>query len=167
MAARIRNSQPRIPDPIRKQAALMSLTMSNREIATAIGVSHTLINKWKRQPWWAEALEDAKHQYTEESKARLRKITEIAENAAMERLLHGDVRVLRDGNTVSVPVSARDAALVANTTRGALLIAEGRPTRITASLGDIVRLRSQMARVINPGELEPDTPPLPSLPAAG
>jgi hypothetical protein len=130
-----------------KAAALYAEIGVFSQVAELLGVTpQTISTRWAVEPWWQEAVEKWRKDYDEASKARLRKITEKADNAVLERLEHGDVRLGRDGSPIPVPVSARDAAVISAISRDKLRAAEGKPTHISVDLTKLLELRGKLTQ---------------------
>ncbi len=146
---------PKISMEIKREAARLFLVSENRaEAARKLGIHHTNFTNWQRQPWFQEMLETMRSEIEEDSKARLRLLAQESDSVALDRLRNGDSRVAKDGTLISVPMSGRDAAVIGAIARDKLRLAEGKPTRITASLDAIVKMREQMTRSVNSVTLE-------------
>lgn len=59
--------------------------MSDSELATALGVSHTTLGRWQKQPEFAAALEESRKSYTSDPNY----FDRIARHHALEALLQG------------------------------------------------------------------------------
>ena len=155
----------RISEDRKRLAARLYLANNGNAAKTAkqLGVSRWNFgpNKWLGQEWWNETLESVRQEIDSESLARQRHIVELADSAVISRLINGDERLQRDGTISNVAVTARDAALIASISRDKLRIAEGKPTRITADLASLMRLRDELAGSAKGLTLEPESNPLP------
>lgn len=153
---------------LRRQAARLSLTtLSMSAIARQLNVSHVAIQNWRKSIWWQELVDEVAKEEEEDSKIRLRKVIEQADLAVSERLTKGDERMARDGSVHHVAISGRDAMLISSLARDKLRIAENKPTRITASVDALLKLRDQLVLRESStleGELCPQPASLPSQP---
>lgn len=67
---------------------------------------------WKRRSnWWEPALRELREQKDDELDNRITKMIDSTLSQMEDRIKNGDVKVLKDGETVEVPISFRDLAI--------------------------------------------------------
>lgn len=149
--------------PILYEAVKLYLECGNyREVGRTLKVDEGAVRRWAQRPEWADIHGELSQAISEEQKAGFRAMIAKGTSKALERLERGDEVVLKGGETVSVPVRARDAAVIASIAMDKLRLLEGRPTRITGSVQALVDLRQQLGREARGATLEGESVPLPS-----
>lgn len=129
-------------------ARLYVLTGSASATEKKLGLGGSTVLNWLDTDWFQEEVEKTKAEITSQHKAKLRTLIDSALDEAQDRLANGEQVLSKNGNTVSVPVRARDCALIATMSIDRLRLLEGRPTKITASLdalGDLAQAFAQAA----------------------
>lgn len=95
------------------QAAYFYLiTGSGTKTAEKLDVDKMLISQWKDSDWWPVATAAARRTFSREIEGKLTETMLLAQEALVDRLTNGDVKVNRDGEERRIPVSAKDAALI-------------------------------------------------------
>ena len=146
----------------------VSTGMATRAAAAA-GTSVSAVNEWRRKEWWPALTAAVRHSKQAELDGALTALIHSSIAAAQDRIAAGDCRLVRrkDENGVEnhelvrVPVSARDAAIVAAVAADKRQIVRGEATEIVRHDSDRLSvLRDQMraisGRVID-GEVVPGT----------
>ena len=96
------------------------------------GIPKTTIHHWTTLPWWAERLEQFRIETNAETKHQLLSIVRAGYDNVLDRLENGDHRPV--GKEIArVPMTGKDSAVVASIALDKLRVAEGLPTRITAT----------------------------------
>ena len=90
-------------------AETLSLTAASKR--TAVPVS--TIQSWLNEDGADAALNDLRTAIRREIAFKCAEVAVLAVDATKERLLNGDHKVLADGSTVRVPVSAKDSTYIA------------------------------------------------------
>lgn len=88
------------------------ITGSMIRAATQTGIPQSTLYTWRKQPWFADMVENVRREKEQELDGAFTRIISKALDAVENRLDHGDA-VLIDGAPVRLPVKARDAALIA------------------------------------------------------
>ena len=163
-----------MPAPIaveRRKDILRDWLMDGNAVRVAAqhGIHPTAITQWQKRPWFEETVAELHAQIEEVTKAKARRIVERAQDAVLERLEHGDQMALKGGQTVSVPVRAKDAAIIGSLWLDKLRIMTGKPSRITldasvASILDTFRAASKAYEAEQAGQVvEGEVIPQPQL----
>ena len=95
---------------------------------------------WKKSQWFIDAVEELKSQRYDQLDSRLASIVDKATKIVEERLVEGDVKMLRDGTTVTVPVDAKTASTILQSSFNQMQVVNNRPTSISATMSVDERL---------------------------
>lgn len=71
------------------------------------------LKSWKKQSWWPRMMAQIRGEENAHLAARYRKIVEKTQNKLLERVENGDIVLGKDGEQITVPVRARDLAVIA------------------------------------------------------
>lgn len=127
-----------------------------RESAEASGVPVRTVTEWASLPWWSALVAELRLRKQDELDAALSGLIHSAVEAARTRIAQGDCRLVKrkdaDGNDVhelvNVPVSARDAAVVAAIAADKRQIVRGEATEIVRhDSTKLDQLREQMRTI--------------------
>lgn len=132
-----------------------------RETARQSGVDYSTIQSWIRNSpeKWASAIEAVRPSLELHERALLSAAQRRAWHEVLERLDNGDEKVLSNGSKVRTKVTARDAAMIGAMAGDRLRLADGRPTRITASFNAAQGLRERFIEVA--GQYQTQSPAKP------
>lgn len=119
-------------------------TGSPAEAAKACGVTNGAVQRWLRREDFRLDVEAYTRQLERRQSALLRQAADKAIRRMIQTLDEGEQRMASGGAVVTVPVTGRDAAMMAGVAFDKLRLAEGRPTRITADVARIAAVRGQM-----------------------
>ena len=142
----------------RKQAAVAVMAHGTSKAASKVcGVPASTIRDWRNNdPAFAELLQDAQTEFSEQLQAQLTQIIELAHTNVLDRLRRGDEQVnARTGERVRVPVRGKDCAIIAAVAIDKLRIIQGQPTRITETV-DLAALAERF-QAIAQGRGGPDS----------
>jgi hypothetical protein len=107
--------KPRSPwkdaDKTRAVAVYKSLGVISKTVEVT-GIPYDTLYLWMRSEWWKEKMQQLKAEDTAELGEAATDIAKQAARAVQDRLSNGDHVLLRDGQLVRKPVSAKDAAIV-------------------------------------------------------
>ena len=121
-------------DEQRRQAVVAySFLGTDTATAESLGIPRSTLTEWKSTQWWQDYSSQIRQDVTDEISAHTLQITRKALSAVEDRLENGDTRYTRTGQLVTVPVSARDAALVFAITFDKRQLLLNRATQITES----------------------------------
>ena len=117
-------------------AFLVEGNVSRTSKVTAI--PETTIRDWRKTAWWEQLCAEVRGEKEEEFQAGFTRIVDSAIGQVEDRLQRGDVRLVktRDGHEqVRVPVSAKDAIVIAAIGYDKLRLSLNLPTSIRGSSG--------------------------------
>ena len=129
---------------------------SVREAAESAGLPVRTVAGWTNEAWWLPLLTEIRLRKQDELDAALSGLIHSAVEAARTRIAQGDCRLVKrkdaDGNDVhelvNVPVSARDAAVVAAIAADKRQIVRGEATEIVRhDSTKLDQLREQMRTI--------------------
>jgi len=104
----------RYSDEDRRSAVLLYLIYGNvKRVAKQLDIPATTIQGWRKSDWWDHLSVQVSSEKEEEIQAHLTRVVGAAFEELEDRLANGNVRLLKDGTQVRVPISGRDAAWVA------------------------------------------------------
>ena len=104
--------------------------------AKACSIPLTTLYDWKQSEWWPTLTEQIRREKEIEFQAGFTRVVEAAIGEIEDRLEHGDVKLVktRDGYTTHrVPISAKDATMVAAISYDKLRLSLNLPTSIRAT----------------------------------
>jgi len=115
-----------------KQGAvyLYCLLGSSYKTSDATGIPAATIRKWKVEPWWEDYARLCHIQIKDRMAAKFSRIALQAAEEIEDRLTYGDYRWTKEGLT-RVPVSAKDAMVIAGISTDKRAILRSEPTSIT------------------------------------
>jgi|ETNmetMinimDraft_15_1059895.scaffolds.fasta_scaffold00039_2 hypothetical protein len=120
----------------RIQVAVAFLIHGNvSRTSEATGIPKTTIRDWRNTDWWGPLNEEVRAEKESEFQAGFTRIVESAIGQIEDRLQHGDVKLVKIGNEHEqrrVPVSAKDATMVAAISYDKLRLSLNLPTSIRA-----------------------------------
>ena len=93
--------------------AIYAETLSVSAASHRTGLPASTINSWLNEEGADAALNDLRQAIRREIAFKCAEVAVLAVDATRERLLNGDHKVLTDGSTVRVPVSAKDSTYIA------------------------------------------------------
>lgn len=100
-------------DRVKAVAAYLVLGNMAR-VSEQLGIPLGTLNFWKSQPWWFEQVDKIRQAEDLEIDNGFTKIVRRTQEIILDRLENGDQVLTKDGELVARPVSARDAALIAD-----------------------------------------------------
>ena len=104
-------------------------------IAARYNVDNSTLSKWTKKHWWQDEIAELQAAIDFEQRCKARGIIAKAQQQALDRLDQGDPFVLKGGLVVSIPVKALDCARIGTLWLDRLRILEGKPTKISATIG--------------------------------
>lgn len=119
-----------------------SLTKTSK----ACGIPLTTLFDWKQSEWWPELSEQIRSEKEHEFQAGFSRIVQAAISEIEDRLQHGDVRLVKgkDGyQERRVPISAKDATMVAAISYDKLRLSLNLPTTISSSQKSLTELSQE------------------------
>ena len=135
--------------------------------AAAAGTSVSAVNEWRRKEWWPALTVAVRHAKQAELDGALTALIHSSVAAAQDRIASGDCRLVRrkDENGVEnhelvrVPVSARDAAIVAAVAADKRQIVRGEATEIVRHDSDRLSVLRDQMRTISGRVIEGESVP--------
>lgn len=121
-------------------AALFVSTGNMAEVERQTSIPYQTLMNWKKSQWFIDAVEELKSQRYDQLDSRLASIVDKATKIVEERLVEGDVKMLRDGTTVTVPVDAKTASTILQSSFNQMQVVNNRPTSISANMSVDERL---------------------------
>lgn len=99
------------------------------------GIKHQLIYEWKnKSSWWPDAYRAVKVQKQEEMDGAMTAIIHVASEEVIDRLLHGDEVITKDGDTVRKKMTGKDSAWVLSIIHDKRALLRGDPTSRTEKI---------------------------------
>ncbi len=93
------------------------------------GLKHQLISDWKNNStWWPEAYAQTKKMKQEEADGVMTSIIHLAANETLDRILHGDEIVTKDGDVVRRKMGGKELATTMAITFDKRALIRGEPT---------------------------------------
>ena len=121
----------------RIQVAVAFLIHGNvSRTSEATGIPKTTIRDWRNTEWWVQLSEEVRAEKEHEFQAGFSRIVESAIGQVEDRLQNGDAKLLRgaEGHEERrVPVSAKDAVVIAGISYDKLRLSLNLPSTIRAS----------------------------------
>lgn len=118
-----------------KMKAVMSylITASTWQAGELTGIPVSTIKLWRTESaWWPKALEYARSAKKEALVSKLGEIVDLSHKAVVDRLQHGDYKYdSKTGDQYRLPVSAKDAMLIADKAQDKGMVLRGEATNIT------------------------------------
>ena len=114
------------------------------------GIPKTTIRDWQNKDWWGPLSDEVRSQKENEFRAGFTRIIQSALVQVEDRLENGDVKLVRtkDGYAERrIPVSARDATLVAAINYDKLRLSLNMPTAINATQKSLGELSDEFQRI--------------------
>lgn len=115
--------------------ALYAATGDLSKSAELAEIPKSTLQKWRTEPWFQALMHEVWEENNERIDAKFSEIIEKSLDQVVDRLENGDVKVLKDGKTVRVPISARDLSLVSAINVDKRQLLRGLPTSRSESLG--------------------------------
>lgn len=149
-----RNGSQYSREKIREAAAQYVVCGSVQEVARLSGVPPSVLYDWRKTGWWVELTHSIREENSDELDGALSGLIHDAIDAARDRILHGDHKLLKikgeSGDSVEVrrlPVSAKDAAITAAVAIDKRQLLRNLPTQITESGSGLRALQEQLRQL--------------------
>jgi hypothetical protein len=114
-------------------AAIYAVTGDPAKAAEVAKVPLSVIKKWKQEPWFNQILAEIREENKDKLDGKITEILDLAVEKLKERLEVGDeIPNLRTGETVRVPVKAKDLANISAAVHRVRALDRGTPTAISA-----------------------------------
>lgn len=98
-------------DKLKVVSAYVLLRNASR-VEEITGVPAGTINYWKTLPWWEVEEAKVRRAQAEETVSRYHQIVKKTQELIMDRLEIGDTRMTKDGALITLPVPAKDLAVI-------------------------------------------------------
>ena len=124
----------RYSDQDRREAVIQyAIHGSLQKVSDITGIPRTTLIGWKQHEsgYWQTLLDEVRQQTEDEIEAFHTRIIKRASEEVLDRLEHGDYKLTKDGDTVRVPVAARDAATIGAISYDKRRLSLGLATNIT------------------------------------
>ena len=131
-------------------AAYYMVHGSLTKTAKACGIPLTTLYDWKQSEWWPELSEQVRIEKEAEFQAGFSRIVSSAIGEIEDRLEHGDVRLVKTKEGYEekrVPISAKDATMVAAISYDKLRLSLNLPTNITSSQKNLSELSQEFQEI--------------------
>jgi hypothetical protein len=124
-------------NPQRIEAAVTYMVHGSlAKTSKAFRIPITTLYDWKKSEWWVPLTDEVRHEKEDEFRAGFSGIIETALFRAKDALGHGDTKLVKTKEGYEerrVPVSAKDAMVMAAIAYDKLRLSENLPTTITQS----------------------------------
>ena len=120
------------------------VTGNLRATATQTGVNERTLSDWVKADWWEPLLQTLHYEKGRELDSKLTQVIDRALDELADRLANGDQKLNRDGELVRVPITAKDAAIVAAVMFDKRQILRNMPTAITQDPGYLHRVAEKL-----------------------
>lgn len=123
---------------------------SIRRTAEAVNLPASTLRDWKNQQWWTDLCAEVRAEKESEFQAGFSRIVQAAIGAIEDRLQHGDVRLVKgkDGyEERRVPISAKDATVIAGISYDKLRLSLNLPTSITSNQKSLTELSEEFTNI--------------------
>lgn len=135
-------------DRIVEAATRWLVTGNLHEVSRQMNIPRPTMRMWKKTEWWDPLVDAIRADKAEELDAVLTGVIHGATHAVADRLEGGEYRRDKNDEIVRVPVSARDAMMIAAIAFDKRQIGRNLPTSISESSGDRLKaLQAQLAAV--------------------
>lgn len=150
------------PHRIAEAVAHYAATGNVATSCAALGIPERTLRDWRDKDWWEPALAEVRRSKQSELDGALTGLIHSAVSAAQDRIAAGDHRLVKrrgeDGQDrvelVRVPVSAKDAAIVAAIAADKRQIVRGQATEIVEHSSDKLRLMQEHLRALSGRTIE-------------
>jgi hypothetical protein len=118
--------------------------------AEACGIPLTTLYDWKQSEWWPELSEQVRSEKEAEFQAGFSRVMQAAIGEIEDRLQHGDVKLAKgkDGyEQQRVPISAKDATVIAGISYDKLRLSLNLPTSISSSQKSLTELSEEFRNI--------------------
>jgi len=106
---------------------------SMQKVEKLLGIPWKTVQSWKRKDWWKNNLQAVRDEADDMLDGEFTNVVRMGTAAVVDRLEHGDVRIDKRGEQVRVPVSGRDAMIIAATAWDKRQLGRNKATSITSS----------------------------------
>ena len=96
------------------------------------GISYRTILDWKKQPWWEDAMAEARKAFSGKIEAHLNAILEEGLGAILDRIKHGDSKLQKDGTIIKVPAPLSAIGVATGIVFDKSRLLAGEPTSISS-----------------------------------
>jgi len=118
--------------------------------AKSCGIPLTTLYDWKQSEWWTELSEQVRIEKEAEFQAGFSRVVQAAIGEIEDRLQHGDVKLVKgkDGyEQKRVPISAKDATVIAGISYDKLRLSLNLPTSISSSQKSLTELSEEFTKI--------------------
>jgi len=123
-------------------ATIFAVTGDINQTCELTGIQPVHFRKLIKTEGFQDLLKEIKEENSEKFGAKFAEIVNKAQDILLQRLEHGDPKLLRDGSIVYLPVSMRDTAVVVSTNFDKLQLLQGKPTSRVESLSVSAKLEA-------------------------
>jgi hypothetical protein len=123
---------------------------SIRRTAEAVNLPASTLRDWKNQEWWADLYAEVRAEKESEFQAGFSRIVQAAIGEIEDRLENGDVKLVKgkDGyEQQRVPISAKDATVIAGISYDKLRLSLNLPTSISSSQKSLSELSQEFQEI--------------------
>lgn len=125
------------PDNMKVEAATIYAASGSLQTASDMSkVPLPKLREWRKTDWFQNLLREVWTENNEKIDAKFTAIIEKSLTNLEDRLEHGDFHVLKDGNLIRRPVSAKDLSLVSAINVDKRQLLRGLPTSRSETLGE-------------------------------
>lgn len=118
--------------------------------AKACGIPLTTLYDWKQSDWWPLLTEQVRSEKEHEFQAGFSRIVASAIGEIEDRLQHGDVKLVKGKEGFEerrVPISAKDATVIAGISYDKLRLSLNLPTSIRSSQKSLAELSEEFTKI--------------------
>lgn len=136
------------PEQKRIEAAtLYAATGNMARVSELSGVPLHLVRTWRRTDWFQDLLREIWEENNEKIDAKFTQIIEKSLEQIQDRLENGDVHVLKTGEIIRKPISAKDLSLVSAINVDKRQLLRGLPTARTEAAGATDKNINRLERI--------------------
>ena len=103
------------------------------KVSKATGIPETTLSSWKRSDWWESQLVEVRTQIEEAILSNNLKIATRSGEEILDRIDNGDHHIDKEGNTIRIPVKARDLSAIGGISQDKARVQLGQPTSTSSN----------------------------------
>lgn len=120
---------------------ILAATGVYKEVEKLTGVPASTVRVWMREQWARDLLDEIRGENDQAIDSKFTQIMHSALEQLSDRVENGDVKVLKDGSTLRVPIAARDLAIVTAINVDKRQLLRGKPTSRSEQVTENSRLQ--------------------------
>jgi len=121
---------------------------SLKKVGELTGVNRHTLAEWKDQPWWRDIEAEIVTEHAAKFDQRLSKLLETSIEKLQERIEEGELKLAKDGQQVSTPISAKDLAYITKTIFDTRQVLRNLPTSIQKRDDTLLNILAEKLRKV-------------------